>query len=89
MPLKASSPVNNFFWIDKSDAEQLSEPLQKIRSAANAAVEEFEKVVRVRRDTQHRTSEVQKNVGPVTERHVSASSEASPHFGGRRRADNR
>ena len=40
----------------------LSEPLQKIREAASAAVEEFDKVVRVRRDTQQRTKQVQQAV---------------------------
>ena len=62
---KASDILDGYFWIDKNEAEQLAEPLQKIRSAANAAVEEFEKVVRVRRDTTQRTNEVQKNVAAL------------------------
>ncbi|QDT06614.1 ATPase involved in DNA repair [Rubripirellula lacrimiformis] len=56
---KASDVLDSYFWIDKEEAEQLSQPLQKIRQAAGAAVEEFEKVVRVRRDTEGRTQEVQ------------------------------
>ena len=59
---KASDILDGYFWIDKADAEKLAEPLQKIRAAANAAVEEYEKVVRVRRDTQSRTKEVQQSV---------------------------
>ena len=59
---KASDILEGYFWIDKADAEKLAEPLQKIRAAANAAVEEYEKVVRVRRDTQSRTKEVQQSV---------------------------
>jgi len=62
---KASDILDGYFWIDKAETHQLAEPLQKIRSAANAAVEEYEKVVRVRRDTQQRTKEVQKNVAEL------------------------
>ena len=56
---KASDILDSYFWIDKDETEHLAEPLGKIREAANAAVEEFEKVTRVRRDTQTRTKEVQ------------------------------
>ena len=56
---KTSDVVDSYFWIDKTETEKLSEPLLRIREAANAAVEEFEKVVRVRRDTDQRTREVQ------------------------------
>ncbi len=56
---KSSDVLDSYFWIDKPETEKLSEPLQKIREAAGAAVEEFDKVVRVRRDTNQRTNEVQ------------------------------
>ena len=56
---KTSDVVDSYFWIDKPETQQLSEPLLRIREASSAAVEEFEKVLRVRRDTQQRTLEVQ------------------------------
>ena len=59
---KSSDVLDSYFWIDKPDTENLAEPVSKIRDAAKAAVEEFEKVVRVRRDTQQRTGEVQKAI---------------------------
>ncbi|MEM6471286.1 MAG: DNA repair ATPase, partial [Planctomycetota bacterium] len=55
---KASDVLDSYFWIDKDETEKLSEPLQKIREASSAAIEEFEKVVRVRRETESRTKEV-------------------------------
>ncbi len=55
---KASDILDSYFWIDKKETLKLAEPVQKIREAATAAVEEFDKVVRVRRDTQARTGEV-------------------------------
>ncbi len=56
---KSSDVLDSYFWIDKEETHKLSEPIQKIREAANAAVEEFDKVVRVRRETTARTKEVQ------------------------------
>jgi hypothetical protein len=56
---KSTDILDSYFWIDKAETEHLAQPLQKIREAATAAVEEFDKVVRVRRDTAARTSEVQ------------------------------
>lgn len=55
---KSSDVLDSYFWIDKEETERLSEPLQKIREASNAAVEEYDKVVRVRRETESRTKEV-------------------------------
>ena len=62
---KSSDILDSYFWIDKEETQQLAEPLRKIREAANAAVEEFEKVVRVRRDTQQRTQEVQRAINEL------------------------
>ena len=59
---KSSDVLDSYFWIDKEETKKLAEPIKKIREAANAAVEEFEKVTRVRRETATRTKEVQKNV---------------------------
>ncbi len=49
---RATDILDNYFWIDRDETQRLSEPLVKIRDAANAAVEEFDKVVRVRRETE-------------------------------------
>ncbi|NND96166.1 MAG: DNA repair ATPase, partial [Pirellulaceae bacterium] len=59
---KSSDVLDSYFWIDKDETKNLAAPVHKIREAAKAAVEEFEKVVRVRRDTNQRTKEVQNAV---------------------------
>lgn len=59
---RASDVLDSYFWIDKPETHQLSEPLNAIRAAASAAIEEFEKVVRLRRDTQTRTQAVKESV---------------------------
>ena len=56
---QASDILDSYFWIDKPETHQLGGPLAKVQEAADAAVEEFDKVVRVRRETQRRTGEVQ------------------------------
>lgn len=59
---KASDIIDSYFWIAEDETNNLAEPLAKIREAANSAVEEFDKVVRVRRETNQRTKEVQNAV---------------------------
>ncbi len=55
---RAADILDSYFWIDKPETERLSEPLQKIRETAESATEEFEKVVRIRRDTEAKTEAV-------------------------------
>ena len=59
---KSADIVDSYFWIDKPETFQLAMPLRKVHETASAAVEEFDKVVRVRRDTQQRTDVVRKSV---------------------------
>ena len=59
---KTTDLLDSYFWIDHQETEKLSEPIAKIREAASAAVEEFEKVVRLRRDTGERIREVKKTI---------------------------
>lgn len=51
--------LDSYFWIGSDEAAGLGEPLGEIRDTATAAVDEFEKVVRVRRDTQQKTKVVE------------------------------
>ena len=50
--------LDGYFWLKEKDAQQLAEPLEAIHSAANAAIDEFDKVVRLRKATIARTEEV-------------------------------
>lgn len=55
---RSGDVLDSYFWIDKPETHKLDEPLRAIREAASAAVEEYEKVVRLRRDTNDRTAAV-------------------------------
>ncbi len=43
--------LDSYYWIADKDTFQLNEPLKEIRESAEGAIEEFEKVTRVRRHT--------------------------------------
>ncbi len=59
---RSGDVLDSYFWIDQSETHNLAEPLRSIRDAASAAVEEFDKVVRLRRDTQSRTVAIQESI---------------------------
>ena len=48
---RATDILDGYFWLDRDEVFVLSEPVLKIRDAAAAAVDEFEKVVRARNET--------------------------------------
>ncbi len=50
--------IDSYHWLDHKEAFQVQVPLEKIREAANAAIDEFEKVVRIRKETAQQTQTV-------------------------------
>lgn len=48
---RATNVLDGYFWLDRDEASNLAEPIRNIREAASAAVDEFEKVVRVRNES--------------------------------------
>lgn len=57
--------VDSYFWLTSEETFNLAESLQEVKSAASAAVDEFEKVVRVRRSTQEQTHAAQQQVKSI------------------------
>ena len=43
--------IDSYYWIGKEEANAPAEPLQAIKSAAASAVDEFDKVVRIKKNT--------------------------------------
>jgi hypothetical protein len=56
---RSTDILDSYFWIDREETHRLAEPLRRIQETANTAVEEFDKVVRVRRETERATQESQ------------------------------
>lgn len=66
--------LDGYFWLKEKDACSLAEPLEAIHSAANAAIDEFDKVLRLRQATTARTAEVRDG----TEKLLAAARGAAP-----------
>ena len=56
--------LDSFFWNNEQTFD-MAEPLVAIRDAAAAAIDEFDKVVRVRRNTAQETARVQKETNEI------------------------
>lgn len=55
---QATDVIDSYYWLNHEEAFHVHEPLDRIRQAANAAIDEFEKVVRLRRETAAKIREV-------------------------------
>ena len=51
--------LDSYYWIREAETAQLSEPLSEIHNTANAAIDEFEKVVQLRKKAATITRETQ------------------------------
>ena len=74
---KSTDILDSYFWLADENTFQLSEPLGQIRDAATAAVDEFDKVVRVRKSTAEQFSTVAK---AATDAVVTATSRHFKHI---------
>ena len=61
---KAEDVTDSYFWIDTAETFQLNEPLNQIKQAAHAAVEEYEKVQRTKA---HTRAEIERVCAQVTD----------------------
>ncbi|MFT5633046.1 MAG: hypothetical protein ACI9SQ_000758 [Rubritalea sp.] len=55
---KSSGILDGYFWINRSETNHLNEPLQLINDAANSAIEEFDKVKRLRIAAKDRLTDI-------------------------------
>ncbi len=62
---KAEEIKDSYFWIDSADMSNLSEPLSQIKEAGDAAIDEFEKVVRTKQNTREQIEQVAQNVREI------------------------
>ena len=59
---KAEDMADSYFWLGDEKTFNLKEPLAAIGTAATAAIDEYEKVVRTRRNTRQQIQEVHRQV---------------------------
>ena len=58
--------LDSYFWLDQDETFNLGEILRHIRAAATSAVDEFDKVVRVRQQTKQASDDVSKKVQTIS-----------------------
>ena len=61
----AAGVVDSYFWISSENCFEIAKPLTQIRQSAESAIDEFEKVVRVKKNSVDQTHQVQQNVAEV------------------------
>ncbi len=64
---EAGDILDSYFWIDSPETFNLNDPLGEIRNAAGSAIDEFEKVVRVKQNTSTQTRQVTTQVKEIVE----------------------
>lgn len=58
---RATTVVDSYYWTNDQEAFALAEVLNEIKNASSAAIEEFEKVTRVKKSTQEQIEKVAQN----------------------------
>ena len=64
---KTTSTLDAYYWLNHKETFKINEPIQEIRTSASSAIDEFEKVVRVKQNTQTQTDIVSKKVADLIE----------------------
>ncbi|MEW7277676.1 DNA repair ATPase [Aquimarina sp. 2201CG1-2-11] len=57
--------IDSYYWIREEDTYRLDIPLEEINNAANAAIDEFEKVVQLRKTAANSTKETQEKAEAI------------------------
>ena len=50
--------IDSYFWLNEKETKQLNEPLKEINQAANAAIDEFQKVLQLKKNAGLKTDEI-------------------------------
>lgn len=59
---KCTEISDTYYWLDDAETENLAEPIHEIKRTATSALDEFEKVVRIRENTKKRVQETEQKI---------------------------
>ena len=62
---KATDIIDTYFWLNKEESGNLTEPLVQIKQTASSAIDEFEKVVKLKKTASAKTKEVNEKCAKV------------------------
>lgn len=67
--VKATTGIlDSYHWLNNEDAFSLAEPLRQIKASASQAIEEYEKVIRIKKNTRERAGEVTQKADEIVSR---------------------
>ncbi len=64
---KCTDVLDSYYWIDKEGAFLINQPIQEIKATATSAIEEYEKKVRIQKNTAAEIKRVQTNAEELFE----------------------
>jgi len=59
---QATDVLDSYYWINETDTSSLNIPLLELKTTANAAIDEFEKVVQLKKAATNATAEVEQDI---------------------------
>jgi MoxR-like ATPase len=62
---QATDVLDSYYWINENDTSNLNIPLSELKTTANSAIDEFEKVVQLKKAATNATFEVEKEVNDL------------------------
>ena len=62
---KATDIIDTYFWLDDKEAEKLTEPLNEIKQTASSAIDEFDKVVKLKKVAAEKTKEIKEKSSKI------------------------
>ena len=62
---QATDVLDSYYWINETDTSSLNIPLLELKTTANAAIDEFEKVVQLKKSATTATTEVEQDISDL------------------------
>ena len=62
---QATDVLDSYYWINEADTASLDVPLTELKTTANAAIDEFEKVVQLKKAATNATADVEQDISDL------------------------
>ncbi|MFY0672540.1 MAG: DNA repair ATPase [Bacteroidia bacterium] len=77
---KSGDILDTFHWLPQEDTYNLAEPLSEIKRTATSALDEFEKVQRIRKNTTEKVAETGKKIDVLKSEQRKSKSDSIDHY---------
>lgn len=77
---KTTEIIDSYYWLKEADTFNLFEPLESIRGTATSALDEFEKVKRIRSNTEEQVAHVEGQLNQIKSDVLKSKSDTVDHY---------